>query len=181
MDRYFPDKAIDVIDEASSRRKLQGDKYPADVVKLQTRLQEVTTQKDQAVWSQNFQEAANLREKERNLRRMLEAVKKLWQVKQEKDLPTVSEDDIAHVVSKWTGIPLTKIEENETVKLLHMEEELHRRVVGQEEAIKAVSRAIRRSRTGIKNAKRPAGAFILLGPTGVGKTELSRALAEYLT
>jgi ATP-dependent Clp protease ATP-binding subunit ClpC len=179
-DRYFPDKAIDVIDEASSRRKLEGNQYPADVIKLQTLLQDITTQKDQAVWSQDFQQAANLREKERKLKRMLNAVKKTWENQQGHDIPMVSEDDIAHVVSKWTGIPLTKIEENETQKLLQMEEELHKRVVGQEEAIMAVSRAIRRSRTGIKNAKRPSGAFIFLGPTGVGKTELSRALAEYL-
>ncbi len=179
-DRFFPDKAIDVIDEASSRRKLEGYRYPADVMKLQALLQQITTQKDQAVWSQDFQEAANLREKERKLRRMLDTVKKSWRLQKEDALPTVSEDDVAQVVSKWTGIPLTKIEEKETKKLLQMEEELHQRVVGQNEAVKAVSRAIRRARTGIKNAKRPAGTFIFLGPTGVGKTELSRALAEYL-
>lgn len=179
-DRYFPDKAIDVIDEASSHRKLQGYHYPADVVKIESLLQEITDRKDQAIWSQDFQDAADLRDRERDLRRSLETAKESWLHHQIHDIPTVSEDDIAHVVSKWTGIPLTKIEENETEKLLHMEEELHCRVIGQDEAIKAVSRAIRRSRTGIKNAKRPAGAFIFLGPTGVGKTELSRALAEYL-
>ncbi len=179
-DRYFPDKAIDVIDEASSRRKLQGRQYPDDIVGLQTRLDTITLKKDEAVWSQDFQEAAHLREQERNIRRMIETVKKTWTITHEDFLPTVSEDDVAHVVSKWTGIPLTKIEESETARLLNMEEELHQRVVGQDEAIQAVSRAIRRSRTGIKNVRRPAGAFIFLGPTGVGKTELSRALAEYL-
>ncbi|PIE32538.1 ATP-dependent Clp protease ATP-binding subunit ClpC [candidate division KSB3 bacterium] len=178
-DRYFPDKAIDVIDEASSLRKLQGYQYPAEVMKGESLLQEIVHQKDQAVWAQNFQEAAELRDRERTARKNLGKVKSLWQ-QQEETIPTVTEDDVANVVSKWTGIPLTKIEENETQKLLHMEDELHERVIGQDDAIRAVSRAIRRSRTGIKNAKRPVGTFIFLGPTGVGKTELSRALAEYL-
>jgi ATP-dependent Clp protease ATP-binding subunit ClpC len=178
-DRYFPDKAIDVLDEASSHRKLKGYRYPSEVMKVQSLLDEITMKKDQAVWSQDFQEAADLRDKEREIRKSLETVKRSWQ-KQEQPNPLVSEEDIAHVVSKWTGIPLTKIEEDETRKLLNMEEELHYRVVGQDEAIKAISRSIRRSRTGIKSSKRPTGTFIFLGPTGVGKTELSRALAEYL-
>ncbi len=178
-DRFFPDKAIDVIDEASSLRKLQGCRYPAEVLKVESLLQEIVDQKDQAVWAQNFQEAAELRDRERTTRKNLLKVKTRWQ-QQGDVIPMVTEDDVAHVVSKWTGIPLTKIEENETQKLLNMEAELHERVIGQDEAINAISRAIRRSRTGIKNAKRPAGAFIFLGPTGVGKTELSRALAEYL-
>jgi ATP-dependent Clp protease ATP-binding subunit ClpC len=178
-DRYFPDKAIDVLDEASSHRKLKGYRYPSEVIKVQGLLDEITMKKDQAVWSQDFQEAAELRDKEREIRKSLETVKKSWQ-KQEQQIPLVSEEDIAHVVSKWTGIPLTKIEEDETRKLLNMEEELHFRVVGQDEAIKAISRSIRRSRTGIKSSRRPTGTFIFLGPTGVGKTELSRALAEYL-
>jgi ATP-dependent Clp protease ATP-binding subunit ClpC len=179
-DRFFPDKAIDVIDEASSHRKLKGYRYPAELMKAESLLQEITAQKDQAVCSQDFQEAAELRDKERDLRKSLDVVKESWQQKQEQRVPMVSEEDVAHVVSKWTGVPLTKIEESETQRLLHMENELHLRVVGQDEAIKAISRAIRRSRTGIKNSKRPAGAFIFLGPTGVGKTELSRALASYL-
>ncbi len=179
-DRYFPDKAIDVIDEASSHRKLQGYHHHDSAVRVETLLQEITAQKDQAIWSQNFQEAADLRNKERNLRTSLETAEDPWIQPKMQDIPTVTEDDVTRVVSKWTGIPLTKIEENEIKKLLQMEEELHHRVVGQEEAIKAISRAIRRSRTGIKNAKRPAGVFIFLGPTGVGKTELSRALTEYL-
>ncbi|MBD3307651.1 AAA domain-containing protein [candidate division KSB3 bacterium] len=179
-DRYFPDKAIDVIDEASSHRKLRGYQYPSSVMKVETVLQELATQKDHALWAQNFQEASELRERERHIRRKLTQIKESWHQQQDRQIPLVSEDDIAHVVSKWTGIPLTKIEESETEKLLQMEDELHRRVIGQEEAIQAVSRAIRRSRTGIKNRRRPVGAFIFLGPTGVGKTELSRALAEYL-
>ncbi len=179
-DRYFPDKAIDVIDEASSHRKLKEYGYPADVMKVEALLQEISDKKDQAVWAQDFKGAADFRDKERNLRKNLETVKELWRQENDQHIPLVSEDDVAHVVSKWTGIPLMKIEENETEKLLHMEEDLHKRVIGQDEAVKAVSRAIRRSRTGIKNPKRPAGVFIFLGPTGVGKTELSRALAEYL-
>ncbi|MBD3307985.1 AAA domain-containing protein [candidate division KSB3 bacterium] len=179
-DRYFPDKAIDVIDEASSHRKLKGAGYPDDVLKVETLLQQISAQKDQAVWAQDFKEAAELRDKERSLRKNLEVARESWRQDSDVSIPLVSEEDIAHVVSKWTGIPLTKIEESETAKLLNMEAELHTRVVGQDEAITAVARAIRRSRTGIKNPKRPAGAFIFLGPTGVGKTELSRALATYL-
>ncbi len=179
-DRFFPDKAIDVIDEASSLRKLQGYRYPAEVMRVENLLRETMLKKDEAVWAQDFQEAAELRDRERTIRKKLETVKGLWQQQQVDSIPLVSEDDIASVVSKWTGIPLTKIEEDETEKLLNMEAELHQRVIGQNEAIEAVSRAIRRSRTGIKSAKRPAGSFIFLGPTGVGKTELSRALSEYL-
>ena len=179
-DRFFPDKAIDVIDEASSLRKLQGYHYPAEVMRVENLLRETMEKKDEAVWAQDFQEAAELRDRERSIRKNLADVKDEWKEQQIDSIPLVSEDDIAHVVSKWTGIPLTKIEENEIEKLLHMEAELHQRVIGQDEAIEAVSRAIRRSRTGIKNAKRPAGTFIFLGPTGVGKTELSRALSEYL-
>ncbi|MDY0095606.1 MAG: ATP-dependent Clp protease ATP-binding subunit [Candidatus Vecturithrix sp.] len=179
-DQYFPDKAIDVIDEASSLRKLQGYRYPAEFLKVEALLQDIILQKDRAVWSQDFQEAAELRDKERELRRNLEAVRESWQLQQDQQLPLVSEDDVAHVVSKWTGIPLTKIEKSESEKLLHIEAELHQHVIGQDEAINAVAKAIRRSRTGIKNAKRPTGVFIFLGPTGVGKTELSRALATYL-
>jgi ATP-dependent Clp protease ATP-binding subunit ClpC len=149
-------------------------------MRVEALLQEISDQKDQAAWTQDFEEATDLRDRERDLRKNLEDFKDSWKQQNTQHIPLVSEDDVAHVVSKWTGIPLTKIEEDETEKLLHMEDELHGRVIGQDEAIKAVSRAIRRSRTGIKNPRRPAGVFIFLGPTGVGKTELSRALAEFL-
>ncbi|GAK51333.1 ATPase AAA-2 domain protein [Candidatus Moduliflexus flocculans] len=179
-DRFFPDKAIDVIDEASSLRKLQGYRYPAELMRAEALLKDIAEKKDEAIWAQDFQEASELRDRERIVRKSLETVRNLWQQQQEEETPFVSEEDVAHVVSKWTGIPLTKIEESETAKLLRMEAELHERVIGQEEAIDAVSRAIRRSRTGIKNIKRPVGTFIFLGPTGVGKTELAKALAQYL-
>jgi ATP-dependent Clp protease ATP-binding subunit ClpC len=179
-DRFFPDKAIDVIDEASSRRKLQGYMYPPSFKELEEEIQQVNMQKESAVLEQDFEKAAELRDKERQLRAKLETLKVNWRENREKITPIVTEEDIAHVVSKWTGIPLYKLEETETDRLLHMEDELHRRVVGQEEAIKAISKAIRRSRTGLKNPKRPVGSFIFLGPTGVGKTELSKALAEFL-
>ena len=179
-DRYFPDKAIDVLDEASSHRKLKEEAYPDDVLQVETLLAEINGQREQAVGAQNFEAAAELRDRERHLRRKLDAVKEVWKDPSAQRLPLVSENDIAHVVSKWTGIPLTKLEASESAKLLQIEEALHRRVIGQEEAIQAIARAIRRSRTGIRNPKRPAGVFIFLGPTGIGKTELSRALAEYL-
>lgn len=179
-DRFFPDKAIDVIDEASSLRKLQGYRYPAELMRAEALLKDIAEKKDEAIWAQDFQEASELRDRERIVRKSLETVRNLWQQQQEEETPFVSEEDVAHVVSKWTGIPLTKIEESETAKLLRMEAELHERVIGQDEAIDAVSRAIRRSRTGIKNIKRPVGTFIFLGPTGVGKTELAKALARYL-
>ncbi|MCI0526603.1 MAG: ATP-dependent Clp protease ATP-binding subunit, partial [Nitrospira sp.] len=179
-DRFFPDKAIDVIDEASSRRKLQGYMYPPSFKDLEEEIQQTNMQKESAVLEQDFEKAAELRDKERQLRAKLETLKVNWRENREKIIPVVTEEDIAHVVSKWTGIPLYKLEETETERLLRMEEELHKRIVGQEEAIKAVAKAIRRSRTGLKNPKRPVGSFIFLGPTGVGKTELSKALAEFL-
>jgi ATP-dependent Clp protease ATP-binding subunit ClpC len=179
-DRFFPDKAIDVIDEASSRRKLYGYMYPPSFKELEEEIQQVTMQKESAVLEQDFEKAAELRDKERQLRAKLETMKVNWRENREKITPVVTEEDVAHVVSKWTGIPLYKLEETETERLLHMEEELHKRVVGQDEAIKAIAKAIRRSRTGLKNPKRPVGSFIFLGPTGVGKTELSKALAEFL-
>ncbi len=179
-DRFLPDKAIDVIDEAGSRAKLMTYSLPAELRALEQELKKVSKDKDLAIRLQNFEEAVRLREEEERLRKLLEESKREWKKNQEKSRPQIVKEDVAYVVSKMTGIPLFKLEEEETKKLLLMEEELHKRVIGQDEAIKAVARAIRRSRAGLKGEKRPIGSFIFLGPTGVGKTELARTLAEFM-
>lgn len=179
-DRFFPDKAIDVLDEACSRRKIEGYTYPPSFKKLSDRVKEVNKLKEIAVQEQNFERAAELRDRERQFRAKLEVLKLNWRETREKAQPVVTEEDVSFVASTWTGIPLNRIEADETERLLQMEHELHRRIVGQEPAIQSISKAIRRSRTGFRNPKRPIGAFMFLGPTGVGKTELSKALAEFL-
>jgi ATP-dependent Clp protease ATP-binding subunit ClpC len=179
-DRFFPDKAIDVIDETGSRAKLQAYALPVDLRAMEQELKKVVREKELAIALQNFEEAVRFREEEERLRRLLEDSKLEWKKNQEKSKPVITKEDVAYVVSKMTGIPLFKLEEEESQKLLRMEEGLHKRVVGQDEAVSAVARAIRRSRAGIKEAKRPIGSFIFMGPTGVGKTELARALAGFL-
>jgi|SRR5579863_2170098 len=179
-DRFLPDKAIDVIDEAGSRAKLMAYSRPEELRALEQEAKKAAREKDLAIRLQNFEEAVRLREEEERLKKLLEETKKEWKKAQEKNRPSINKEEVACVVSKMTGIPLFRLEEEETRKLLHMEEELHKRVVGQDEAIAAVSRAIRRSRAGLKGERRPIGSFIFLGPTGVGKTELARALAEFL-
>ncbi|HYB72696.1 MAG TPA: ATP-dependent Clp protease ATP-binding subunit [Candidatus Sulfotelmatobacter sp.] len=179
-DRYLPDKAIDVIDEAGSRARLKTLMLPADLREMENEVERLRAQKEDAIRTQAFEVAARLRDAERRQRAELEERKTQWKEGRAKERTVVSAEDIAYIVSKWTGIPLTQIEEEESSKLVRMEQELAKRVVGQEEAIKAVSRAIRRSRAGIKNPNRPVGSFIFLGPTGVGKTELAKALAEFL-
>jgi len=179
-DRFLPDKAIDLIDETGSRAKLQTYALPGELKALEQELKKVSREKEVAISLQNFEEAVKFREEEERLRKLLEESKREWKKNQEKNRPVISKEDVAYVVSKMTGIPLFKLEEEESNKLLNMEEFLHKRIVGQEEAISAVCRAIRRSRAGIKDAKKPIGSFIFLGPTGVGKTELARALAEFL-
>lgn len=179
-ERFFPDKAIDLIDEACSRRKIDGSVYPESFKQLALKIKEINRIKEIAVEEQHFERAAELRDRERQFRAKYERLKQEWQQHREKARPDVTEDDIANVASVWTGVPLRRIEADESERLLHLEHELHQRVIGQDEAIRAISKAIRRSRTGFRNPKRPVGAFMFLGPTGVGKTELSKALAASL-
>ncbi len=179
-DRFLPDKAIDLIDEAGSRLRLKMTQIPEDIKEKMEELQKIIKAKEEASQQQDFEQAAKYRAKEMVLKKQIEEMKKQWKQKRDSIIPEVTADDIAYIVSKWTGIPVTRLTQQETKKLLNIEEELHKRIIGQDEAVKAVANAIRRSRTGIKDPKRPIGSFIFLGPTGVGKTELARALAEFL-
>jgi ATP-dependent Clp protease ATP-binding subunit ClpC len=179
-DRFLPDKAIDVIDEAGSRARLKTLMLPQELREMENEVERLRGQKEDAIRTQAFEVAARLRDSERKLRADLEEKKARWKEGRAKEKTVVTAEEIAYIVSKWTGIPLHQIEEEESAKLIRMEEELAKRVVGQTEAIHGVSRAIRRARAGIKNPGRPVGSFVFLGPTGVGKTELAKALAEFL-
>ena len=179
-DRFLPDKAIDVLDEACSRVRLQRGTLPAEARELQRKIEEMVREKKSYIENQDFERAVELRDREEDMRRQFEVVKQQWEASLGIDEPVVTEEDIAYVVSRMTGIPLSKIEGEEGIRLLNMEEELRKRIVGQDDAISVISRAIQRSRAGMGNMRRPIGAFLFLGPTGVGKTELARCLAEFM-
>lgn len=179
-DRFLPDKAIDLMDEAASRVRLNSFTAPPDVKEQEERLKAVQNEKKEAIAHQDFEAAAQLRDEERSLRETITQKRSEWEQRKTATHDVVTDEDIAQIVASWTGVPVKKMTEDESQRLLHMEELLHKRVVGQEEAISAVSRALRRARAGLQDPKRPIGSFIFLGPTGVGKTELCRALGEVM-
>ncbi|OGW87718.1 MAG: hypothetical protein A3C35_06515 [Omnitrophica bacterium RIFCSPHIGHO2_02_FULL_46_11] len=178
--RFLPDKAIDLVDEAGSRARLSVTRLPKDLKKLEASIEEFKMEKEAAIKAQDFERAAKLRDEERKAKEELARIKKNWKESKSEIEIEVGEEDIAVIVSKVTGVPLQRLEEKEQTRLLRMEDELHKRVIGQEEAIKATAHAVRRSRSGLRNPKRPIGNFIFMGPTGVGKTLLARALAEFM-
>ncbi len=178
-DRYLPDKAIDLIDEAGSRVRLINSQLPPAAKELDKELRQILKQKDDAVRAQDFDKAGQLRDKEKEIKQQIRDIASAKKNEGDSDEPQVTSEEIAHIVASWTGVPVNKLTETESEKLLHMEDTLHQRLIGQEDAVKAVSRAIRRARVGLKNPNRPIASFIFSGPTGVGKTELTKALAAY--
>ncbi|MBP7795776.1 MAG: ATP-dependent Clp protease ATP-binding subunit [Elusimicrobiales bacterium] len=179
-DRALPDKAIDLMDEAGSSVRLKMSVYPPEFKEKEKEIEELIKKEKEADESNDVEKKAELVEKRKQLKKDFEEMKRKWREEREKKRPVVSEEDIAIIASKWTGIPVTRMTQSEADKLLHMEEEIHKRIIGQDEAVKIISRSIKRSRTGMKDPKKPIGNFLFLGPTGVGKTELARAVAEYL-
>ena len=179
-DRCLPDKAIDLIDEAASRVRIQAFTAPPDMKEQQLKLSALNKETDEAVAREDFETAARLRDRKKALQNEMEERRAAWEQKLNSKMETVGEEEVAHIVSIWTGVPVSKLTQDEAQRLIHLEDTLHRRVVGQEEAVKAVARAVRRARAGLKDPNRPIGSFIFLGPTGVGKTELCKALGEAL-
>lgn len=177
-DRFLPDKAIDLIDEAASRVRLRKHTAPDSIKELEERISRLSIEKEEAISAQDFEKAASIRDDERSIKEELQRTKEEWEKKNSSSTETVTQLDIADIVSTWTGVPVTRLQMKESKKLLDLENILHKRVIGQNEAVEAVSRSIRRARTGLKDPSKPIGSFIFLGPTGVGKTELSKALAE---
>ncbi len=179
-DRYLPDKAIDLIDEAASKVRMSSYTEPDSFKELKDKIEKLDKEKEEAIRVQDFEKAAKIRDKENAKKKELEDAKKEWETKSSKNVSTLKEEDIADVISSWTGIPVSKVSQSENDKLKNLEENLHKRVIGQDEAVSAVAKAIKRSRMGLKDPNKPIGSFLFLGPTGVGKTELSKALAENL-
>lgn len=177
-DRFLPDKAIDLMDEAASKVRLQAYVSPPDLKELENKIEEARKEKEEAVNNQNYERAAQVRDAEMQLRKEMEELRKSWEDARKEEKCVVTEEDVAQVVASWTGVPVKKLTEDESQRLLNLEGTLHDRVIGQDEAVSAVARAIRRARAGLKDPKRPIGSYIFLGPTGVGKTELAKALAE---
>ncbi|HEV2238670.1 MAG TPA: AAA family ATPase, partial [Ktedonobacterales bacterium] len=179
-DRFLPDKAIDLIDEAASRVRMQRSLAPLNLKEATRGLEAVMREKEQAIQAQDYDQAAELRDREIKLRDRIAKIESGWQTTSSTEKPVVNEEHIAQIVSMWTGIPVMRIAQEESARLLQMEEGLHSRVIGQDEAIATIARAVRRARAGLKDPKRPIGSFIFMGPTGVGKTELAKALAEFM-
>ena len=179
-DRYLPDKAIDLIDEAASRKRIGSKSVPDEIKQLDAEIKQVSDEKRDAIVSQDFEKAAKLRDRENQLTAEYEQKKAEWEKQKAPNADTVEPADIAEIVTQWTGIPVKRLAEEEGERLLNLGNLLHERVIGQDEAVEAVAKAVRRSRVGLKDPNRPVGSFVFLGPTGVGKTELSKALAEIL-
>lgn len=179
-DRFLPDKAIDLIDEAASSLRLKSVTMPLNIKELEEKLEEAEKEKEEAIKTEEFEKASEIKKQQTEIKKQLDEAKRTWERNNKQNEQTITREDIADVISKWTGIPVKSLEEEESQKLLHMEEELHKRVIGQEEAVSSIAKAVRRGRVGLKDPNRPIGSFLFLGPTGVGKTELSKALAEVL-
>ena len=179
-DRFLPDKAIDLIDESASQVRMKLYNEPDEIKMLQEKIDIIMKEKEEAIYNQEFEKAATIRDEEKELKDRLEKSLNLWRKKKTKDIIEITEDNITEVISKWTGIPVQKLSQDDNEKLKNLEEKLHERIIGQDEAVKAVAKAIRRGRVGLKDPKRPIGSFLFLGPTGVGKTELSKAISEIL-